>query len=231
MHPRDIRRADSGSEEIPLGTPVPPFNRCNDLIDDAGRSAVRDTESLFAPYVVGDHRRYRDIDESQEKRREDACPVLAPNAVNENPSGLRFGDRSERQAELISASNQCFGVQDAVLLRGVCARQPHPEVGTIGGVGVELVEERHRRNLQAGRHRRISLALPLRLQVDDRANAVRARSVPTLRSEPSNVVSANQRPHRGAGTVRRSDPAEISDVDAVGPVEILRHRVKECQRA
>jgi hypothetical protein len=170
---------------------------------------------LGAQAVVGGDLLGRHTGERQQERDDEAGPILAAHAVDEDTAGRGLGDRGDRAREV---------GPEALQNLEVCTGRRRPRVDRRPRLLVVLVDERDVNDVDRNLAGRIGRELSREPEVDDRPDPVRDESVPSLVAELADAVRPDDGAERGATRVPHRMPAEIADVDAPVPVEpALRH--------
>jgi hypothetical protein len=132
-----------------------------------------------------------DADESEQERGKHARPILSARAVEED-AAIRFGQDADSLGETRSVEIECLAVQQPMLLRVVEASGASKHVRAVLRVAVEVIEQRQSPVIEVRVRRWVRRTLRFGAQIENRPNAVLARSAPPCGRELSRVVSPNE---------------------------------------
>src|SRR5919206_144327 len=229
---------DPGGSEVGADAAVAPLQ----LLEHAGHGLGRRARDALAPLalglvlrlvdpllrplgevalglgVVGGDLVEPDAREPQEQRHDEAGPVLAVDAVDDDGALGCLRDRGDGGAELRPATLEELEVDAA--RRRLRVRSRVVDGVDLLPLGVVLLgQERDVDDVDVELARRIGLELAVEPQVDDARNAVVEERGPAgVAQEPDTVGADHGAEARGAA-VMRGVSAEVADVEAAVPAE------------
>ena len=133
----------------------------------------------------------RDANESEQEPGEHARPILSARAMEED-AAIRFGQDADSLGETRSVEIERLAVQQPMLLRVVEVHRARKQVRAVPRVAVEVIEQRQPGVGEVGVRGRVRRTLRFGAQIENRPNAVLARSAPPSGRELPRVVSPNE---------------------------------------